>query len=311
VSTAVPVALDRCGGRPDGDGPPRWDLLAALGAATTLDAGSNPAILQAMDLPVWSRADATRVFVLELPPYASIHLGAEGKLGGDGAQRVAGMWRALDLQPPPDADHLASILALYAALGRAAADCHTAPARRRLDHARQVVLWEHLWSWLPGYLSIVDADPAVGAWARLLGAALDAEVARTRPAPDVLPSALREAPAPLTPACGRAELLDALTVPVRTGFVLTFTDLGDAARQLGVGMRRGERRFALRAMLEQDAAGTLEWLGDHALRCAAVHDGQPVVATTTADPWRWWAGRARGSAATLRTLAHRAARPRQ
>lgn len=303
------MPVDAPSGPSDGDGAHRWDLLAALGAVTTLDPGSDQAILEAMGLAAWSRADATRVFVLQLPPYASIHLGSDGMLGGDGAQRVAGVWRALGLEPPPDADHLASILALYAALGRTAAGCTTATARRRLDHARQVVLWEHLWCWLPGYLAVLDADPAVGQWAHLLRATLDAEVARTRPAPDILPAPLREAPTPLTPACGRAELLDALTVPVRTGFVLTYADLDAAAGALGVGLRRGERRFALQAMLEQDAAGTLAWLGNHALRCATTHDGLPTVSEPEADPWHWWARRARSSAATLRTLARRAGSP--
>lgn len=287
----------------DATGSGRWDLLAALGAASAADPATDQVLLDALGLPRWSRAEATRVFVLDLPPYASIHLGPEGKLGGEGMLRVAGVWRALALEPPPDPDHLASILALYAVLGHTSGQCRTAPARRRLDHARHVVLWEHLWSWLPGYLAALDGDPAVGQWATLLGHALRAEVAAAQPAPDLLPTPLREAPGPLVPTGERADLLDALPVPVRTGFVLTFADLREAAGALGVGLRRGERRFALQAMLEQDAAGTLRWLSTHALRWAAVHDSQLAVAHDQADPRRWWARRARTSAEVLRALA--------
>ncbi|MGH9940996.1 MAG: hypothetical protein ACRD9R_01395, partial [Pyrinomonadaceae bacterium] len=34
-------------------------------------------------------------FILQLPPYASIYLGAEGMIGGEARDRIAGFWRAL------------------------------------------------------------------------------------------------------------------------------------------------------------------------------------------------------------------------
>ncbi|HAC46500.1 MAG TPA: hypothetical protein DCF65_10605, partial [Chloroflexi bacterium] len=86
---------------------------------------------------------------LQLWPYASIYVGAEGKLGGEARDRVAGFWRALHLTPPAEPDHLAALLGLYATL----ADMEAAeqdPARRQLRRSsRQALLWEHLLSWLP------------------------------------------------------------------------------------------------------------------------------------------------------------------
>ena len=66
------------------------------------------------DLPAAS--EHTEVFVFQLAPYASVYLGAEGMLGGEARDRVAGFWRALGQAPPAEADHLTLMLALYARL---------------------------------------------------------------------------------------------------------------------------------------------------------------------------------------------------
>ena len=80
----------------------------------------------------------------------------------------------------------------------------------------------------------------------------------------MLPLALRTAPSPMNAADTLDETLDALVAPIRSGVVLTYRDLAECAHQVGIGLRRGERRYALRAMVEQDARGTLQWLGAHA-----------------------------------------------
>ena len=74
----------------------RWELFRALGAVAgeVADAGTACAALG------WTgpgNAEHTEVFVLNCPPYASVYLGAEGGLGGEGTDRVAGFWRALGL----------------------------------------------------------------------------------------------------------------------------------------------------------------------------------------------------------------------
>ncbi len=279
----------------------RWELLRALGAVVGTVPPSSDELLDALGLPRWSRAEHTQVFTLELPPFASVHLGPEGKLGGEGADRVAGLWRALGLEPPPDADHLGTLLALLAELGEAAEASASDVARRRLGHARATLLWEHLWCWVPGYLAAVRRHhPAASPWADLTVRALAREAAATDPA-TALPLALRSAPAPLSTDVSANELLDALTVPVRTGFVLTASDLAAAAGAVGAGLRRGERRFALGALLEQDPTGTLGWLSDHAAGWARRHRCQPPVAH---DPAPWWAARASHTAGVLADVAH-------
>jgi Nitrate reductase delta subunit len=290
------------GGGSDGDG--RWELLRALGAFACDDPASTAPLAAVLGLPPWTAAGHTRLFVLSLPPYASIYLGPEGKLGGEGADRVAGVWRALGLTPPAGADSLAAILALYAEAGQASVTARGPATRQRLDHARTAVLWEHLWPWLPGYLDAARrAEPQAAAWAGLAGRALTREARLSHP-PATLPSALRLAPAGLATGTGYREVLGILTAPVRAGFILTHSDLAGLARHNGLGVRHGERRFILRALLEQDPAATLSWLGGHARRWARWHRFR---ADTVGGPGqmvdRWWAERAARSAAVLGELA--------
>lgn len=336
----------------------RWELLRALGAVSADVPRPGAPLTGALGLPPWTGAEHTQTFVFDLPPHASIHLGSEGKLGGEGADRVAGMWRALGLDPPAGADHLAFLLALYAHVGEAAEVCTTARARGRLEHTRQVLLWEHLWSWVPGYLDAAaqSAGPegapgavsassrtnsasvngrtgsadvngcagsasangrtgsadassctasgpgtrrAAGAWAKLTMDVLRREADAT-PAPAALPAALRQAPPALDVTVSSGELLDAVTAPVRVGFVLTFGDVERAGREIGVGVRRGERRFALRSMLEQDPHATVAWLARHARRWASLAARRPSVGAGTD---RWWAERAAATADALDAVA--------
>ena len=281
----------------------RWELLRTLGAVTATVPPGTDHLFEALGVPPLTRADHTRLFALELPPHASIHLGPEGKLGGEGADRVAGMWRTLGLDPPADADHLSALTALYAELGESAGSSRSERTRLRLEHARATVLWEHLWPWVPGYLDAVRRHHrAARAWADLVGVALVREAGRTAAA-RALPAALRDAPAGLDPDGSVTDLLDALTAPVRTGFVLDASDVADAATATGAGLRRGERRFALRSLLEQDPRGTLTWLAGHAATWVDLHRSHHPVAF---DPAPWWAARAAHSALVLTRLAHRA-----
>lgn len=308
VSEACLGGIGPSAGALEGSG--RWELLRALGAMAMVEPPLGDPLAEGLGLPAWTPGEHTRAFVLELAPFASIYLGPEGKLGGEGADRVAGMWRTLGLSPPADADHLGALLALYAELGEAGQSCRGEGARARLSHARTVVFWEHLWSWVPGYLHAVSglAGPA-RAWAHLAAEALGGEAANNAPA-SVLALALRESPLPLSVEEGLGELADTLTVPVRTGFLLTQGDLATAASSTGLGLRRGERRFVLQAMLEQSPGAILGWLAEHASRWAAVHRSLPSVGLAPgADPRLWWSARAEASAGVLARLATAPARP--
>jgi len=283
----------------------RWELLRALGAALVTPPPGNKRIAEALGLPVFSGVDHTDAFVLTAPPHAAIHLGPEGQLGGEGLDRVAGFWRALGLAPPEDADHLGVLLMLYAELGEAELGASGERGRAQLHTARAALLHEHLWSWAPGYLAAVTALDirSVSAWAALTLETLLHETTEVDP-PDVLPLALRVAPGGLQPGDSFDELLDALVTPVRSGLILTRRDLGRTAVALGVGYRQGERRYTLKAMLEQDKPATMNWLADHARtwskRHRAADRGWPC------DPSGWWSARAEGTADVLGVMAERA-----
>src|SRR5687767_13613903 len=60
--------------------------------------------------------DYTETFIFQLPPFASVYLGAEGMLGGEARDRVAGFLAALGQTPPSEPDHLVILLATYAEL---------------------------------------------------------------------------------------------------------------------------------------------------------------------------------------------------
>ena len=222
-------------------------------------------------------ADYTDVFGLQLWPYASIYVGGEGKLGGEAGDRVSGFWRALHLRPPPEPDHLAALLGLYASLAESEA-AEQDPARRELRRSsRQALLWEHLLSWLPSYLAKLDeiASPFYRAWAGLLREALTADARASGP-PTQLPLHLREAPALPDPAAEGADAFMAGVVsPVRTGMLLVRDDLRRAARDLGLGLRQGERLYVLTALLGQEPGATLKWLANEAARWKTIHHSMP------------------------------------
>ncbi|MGH7919928.1 MAG: molecular chaperone TorD family protein [Candidatus Dormibacteraceae bacterium] len=285
-------------------GTARWELLRALAAVVDTRPEASRAVVRALGLPEVTAAEHTGTFVLSCPPYAALHLGPEGKLGGVGADRVAGFWRALGMNPPPEPDHLSLLLTLYAHLGEAEEGAAGARTRSALGRARAALLAEHLWSWSPGFLKAVGdlGGTALPAWAALTLRALRREV-RATAAPAALPLAMREAPGLIAADLDLDGLLDAILAPVRSGLVLSHRSLSQVARQSGAGYRAGERRFALRALLEQDARGTLEGLAEEARRWARRHQEEAPVDRPLA---RWWTGRANHTANVLAALAARA-----
>jgi TorA maturation chaperone TorD len=278
----------------------RWELLRALGAVADSPAAAR-AVAAALGLDPMTDADHTQAFVLNTPPYAAVYLGPDGALGGEGADRVAGFWRALDLTPPAEPDHLTALLGLHAQLGEAAADASPRTAAV-LTQAQAALLHEHLSPWLPSYLDAVTdlALPSLTEWAGLTRRALAAESA-AHPAPAQLPLALRAAPPLLASDGNLRDLVDALTTPVRSGMVLTRCRLAAGAGQAAVGHRIGERRYTLRAMLEQDPAATLTWLATETTRWQTRHAARPGPISA------WWADRAAATARLLTEAATAAA----
>lgn len=275
-----------------------FELLRAAGAVA-----DNPqdamTVGRALGVPALDRHQHTEVFVLNCLPYASVFLGPEGALGGEGADRVAGFWHAIGVSPPAEPDHLTALLSLYASLSEAAAAVRQAETAARLAHSAAALFWEHLWSWLPAYLDAVSdlGAAAPAAWAAVTRAAIMAEAGRQE-SPATLPLALRAAPPPLS--AGEADLVAALLIPVRSGIILTRRRLAVAASETGTGYRMGERKYALEAMLAQDPAATLRWLARESERWAGRHRDR-------ADPTDisgWWSERAECTARVLTGLAN-------
>ena len=277
----------------------RWELLRALGAVADSPAAAR-SVGPALGLDPVSDAEHTEAFVLNCPPYAAICLGPQGAIGGEGADRVAGFWRAIGLTPPAEPDHLAALLGLYARLGEAVTGARRPATAAALAQSQAVLFWEHVWPWLPAYLDAVAdlAVPSLTRWADLAGRAVAAEFGRL-PACPRRPLALREAPPGASPELGPADLVELLTVPVRSGLVLTRRRLAEGAGRAGLGFRIGERRFALRAMLEQDPRAILAWLAGEAERWQRRHRDRVPADDVTG----WWAARAGRTGQVLRGYA--------
>lgn len=278
------------------------ELLRALAALSEPPAPEHRRLAEAAGLgaPPGS-AEHAEVFLLQLHPYASVYLGAEGMLGGEARARVAGFWRALGHVPPPEPDHLGALLGLYAALAEREGQEEGAEAVLTA-RGRAALLHEHLAPWVPFLLERVaeTGTPFYGPWAELLDRVLEDEL-RSAPPPPALPLHLRLAPALPDPREEGAEaFLSGLLAPVRSGVVLTRGDLVRTARELGLGARVGERRWVLRHLLDQDPVPLLDALAAEAALRAERHGARaPVVGPSAA----FWAERARAMSTLLCALA--------
>lgn len=265
----------------------RAELFRALGAVIEPPSPALAPMARALDLPsVPDVAEHSETFLFQLYPYASVYTGAEGMLGGEAADRVAGFWRAIGAVPPAEPDHLVALLGLYAGL-TGAEEQEADEARHRMwREARRALLWEHLLSWLPIYLDKVGdiGGRFYREWAALVRTALAAELGELGPL-ERLPLHLRSVggfPPAESPA---RELLPAILAPARSGMVLTRADIARGAATIGVGLRMGERRFVLEAMFGQDARGTLEWLAGEAAGWEARHLDRVDVHGVIARHW--------------------------
>ncbi len=242
------------------------------------------------------------VFLMQLPPYASVYVGDEGMLGGEARARVAGFWSALGQEPPDEPDHLSSLLGLSAGLAEAEEREDDPSSALLLRRSRAALLWEHLLPWLPPFLTRVEelGGPFYGRWAALLQEALRSEL-REVGSLDVTPRHLAEAARMADPRLEGAEaFLAALLAPVRSGFIVVRRDLSRAAAHLGAGLRAGERTFAMKALLSETPDRFLDWLAEQARRRASEHS----VRLEGLGPIRdHWVSRAHTAADLLASLA--------
>ena len=231
--------------------------------------------------------ELSELFLFQLYPYASVYLGAEGMMGGEARDRIAGFWRALGLDPPPEPDHLAVMLALYARLAELEDEADDDRQREVWRQSREAFLWEHLLSWLPPYLSKLSeiGPPFYRRWSEMLTTAIGEEGERQN-LPVQLPLHLREAPGLAKPdEEGGQAFLRSILSPVTSGIILVRADLHRAARELDLGVRLGERQFILEALMSQDSVATLRWLeGECEGWIDRHHRSQPPTAPI-ADFW--------------------------
>jgi len=290
-------------GAPAGGGPPT-ELLRALAVLAEPPTPRHVSLAETLSLR--GAPDASTyadVFLFQLYPYASVHLGPEGMLGGEASARIAGFWRAVGRTPPAEPDHLAALLGLYAALGE---ELHRgSPAERLLVGAsREALLAEHLLPWLFAYLERVrELAPApYEEWAGMLADVLFAEAAGVGPeARGRMPTHFSAAPELEDPrGSGADAFLSALLAPVRSGLILTRADLALIARKGELGLRAGERRYALEHLLAQDATAVLRALAEEAERQASGHRRRIDRVGASA---RFLAERAEAAARLLRGLA--------
>ncbi len=283
---------------------PPAELLRALAVLAEPASPAHEGLARALDLPAPPEGSGwADLFLFQLHPYASVHLGPEGMLGGEVRERIAGFWRAVGRTPPPEADHLSALLGLHAALRDEAAGHREAgeeAVAELVERSAAALLHEHLLPWLPPFLDRVEAlgTPHQAAWAGLLRATL---AAGPGAGPSEAPVHLRRAPELPDPrAEGGTEFAAHLLAPVRTGVLVTRHDLAVVARGLGLGLRAGERRYALDHLLGLDPSGTLEALAELARDRAESYRRWPE---SLERPRRFWVSRAERTAGLLQELA--------
>jgi TorA maturation chaperone TorD len=250
------------------------ELFRALAVLAEPPTEESTAVAEALGLSALPSAEEyTQLFVFELYPYASVYLGREGMLGGEALDRISGFWRAIGQVPPAESDHLSVMLAFYARLVDLEDEEGDPQRRASWRNSRKAFLWEHIVSWLPAYLAKVSnvAPPFYKKWAELLMAALIGEVGIVGPQ-ESLSIHLGEAIGLLDPRNNSVdEFLQSILTPVRSGMILTRTDITAAARKLDVSLRMGERKFILKSLFAQDAPGVFAWLASKAQAWARRH----------------------------------------
>ncbi len=278
------------------------ELLRALGVLVEPPTNEHVRIAKVLGLPAPPEPSAYHdLFLLQTYPFASVYLGAEGMMGGEAGDRVAGFWRALHVTAPLEPDHLCSLLGLYVSLAEREAAEEDEASRALVASARGALLHEHIASWVFPFLNKVRelGGAYYGAWSTMLEEAILAELRGGR-GPRNLPVHLREAPGLPDPRTeGGEAFLRGLLAPVRSGMIVTREDLARAARRLGLGLRMGERAYILKALFSQDAEKVLEWFVDTAQGWVGRHEQQGADLGELAA---FWEDRARATATLAMAL---------
>ncbi len=242
------------------------DLIKALGVFC-----ENPSQehLKISEVLGFTQRPSTRlyeeIFVLNLPPYASIYTACSGAIGDEAFGRISGFWRALGRDVPDEPDHLSRLLGLFASLDESQSS-EKEPARSVLiRQSRVALLWEHLLPWLPMYLDRVEsigADTVYSDWAKLLSETLINEWKSLGPL-EGLPIHLAVSPGLPDPReKGADSFISGLFSPPQAGFILLPDDLDKLGAELEYFQLREGRLSKLEDLLREAPRETLIGLAE-------------------------------------------------
>ena len=299
-------SFDRESGQAGGATP--TELIRGLAVFAEPPGEEHELLSKLFGFPSWpSASEYSDIFLFQLYPYGSVHLGSEGMLGGEARDRIAGFWSAVGRVPPAEPDHLAALLGLYVELAEGESELHGAERALSIE-SRRALLLEHLAPWVFALLHrICELTSGVySAWAALLGDVLREEViAATPKGQGLMPLHLRVAedfPDPRVE--GAPHFLGAILSPIRSGMIVTRADLARISGELELGLRAGERRYALEHLLAQEPISVLRALAQEAARQAETHRAREMWLGDVAS---FMAARAGTTATLLRELAEEGA----
>lgn len=273
-----------------------WYRLAADLFEREADAELLDVLSEVPGLSPYATPDAaaryTDVLVLNVYPFASVYLDADGALHAGRATFTAGVLRALGLRVHAregvSADHVSVALEALAALLEREVDADSDVDADRARHAQRTVLAEHLLPWAPLFLGAVERvdDGLYRAVARTVETTLRRHAARLAALDAAPPEAAPPEPTPpeaapseshaadLAPPPGHdgdgtepgdaaddgdgEEPLAWLAAPARCGMFLARDDIAALAAQAGLPTRVGGRRFVLRQLGTAAASGQEE-----------------------------------------------------
>ena len=244
-----------------------------------------------------------RLLLRDVPPYESVFLAEDGRLGGETARAVAelytrhgfdeeGRWRVAG------ADHLGLELRFYAQLcaeESAGWDDDRPDRAVAAVEAERAFLADHLGRWGPVAADVLVAGAGAGpyhALAEALGDFLAEEAERLRPAPDhpELPALEPRVP-PIR--LGPARLARWLLAPGASGVWLDAATLAHASLRLGIPWRASDPRSQFRKVIEDatdagDLADLLAGLRPTVERWRDRHLARESSAPGAARIWRAW-----------------------
>lgn len=224
-------------------------------------------IAEGLEILGTTPADLYQLFIKELPPFASIYLSSDGNLGGSSRATIAGYFTALDIPIPSDPDHISALLVLLAQilesqlivssklLGQG--DDANISKLDSICRARDVLLNEHILSWLPAYLlraRQVGPSSLLG-WVNYCTDLI--YLLANENGFEFTDSQRFE---PRREGLSSNEIVSWTTSPFLSGLIITYHDLEVVASKLNVSIRAGRKRFILEDLLSATGFDAIEQL---------------------------------------------------